>query len=288
MKLLISIVLFLFYSVDSNSQVIDPSISWDGLLEYQFHPEFISQKNIKRIDCEYSSKKPNERIKSSLERKFYEFDSLGLLTEYYSQKKIGTLDLIKHDIYNYNELGSIISKTQKDEVGYFRKHYEYLGDSIEITTFRSESFNPTKEQQAFDSTLINSELKVQSDSNKFTYNRNLIHTRTEKETRKENGLKDKSDLHYLLSNQLIQKEYFHNKEGFISEIIYKSSSNVKSFKYYYDENDVLKKIETWKSDECLKRLEFIYNANGWVESSLLQNAKSNLIIITKYTYTFHS
>jgi len=270
-----------------SSQVISPAISWDGVLDYTFQNDFIAKKKIKRIDADLSSKNPSQKIRPSNEKKFYQFNPEGFQIEYYNEKKIASLELITHNISSYKS-GKIQTHTQRDEVGYFRKYYTHLADTTFIKTFRSENYNPAETEQITDSTLINSVSLLFLDNQKKTINKNGVHIKSELIQNDALGLLAKTTLEYKLSQKKAEKRFTYNESGLTSEVLLIANGVEKKFKYFYDEHDVIRKIETWKNNLCIKRLEFIYNAKGWLDSTLLQNTENSHIKITKFTYTLLS
>jgi len=269
-----------------SSQVIVPNITWDGVLEYSFQKDFIAQKNIKRIDAKISSKNPSQKIQPSTEKKYFQFDSIGFQTEYYNRKKLVNLELTSHHLSQYKK-GKIKTSTQKDEVGYFRKYYTYCTDTTYIHTCRSENYHPDKTGKTLDSTLINTVILLYSNDKKKVVNKNGIHTKSEYAENNAIDLVLKETLEYKLSNKKAVKSYTYNESGLAAEVWIKINGTEKQFNYFYDEHDVLKKVETWQDESCIKRLEFIYNSKGWIDSTILQNTENNHLKITKFTYTLY-
>ncbi|GEM_PF-796113 len=284
----LSLVLILCISCLSMSgQVILPNISWNGVLEYSFQKDFIAQKKIKRIDAELSSKKPNQTIQPSNDKKYLQFDSTGFQTEYYNRKKLVNLELTTHNLSQYKK-GKIETSTQKDEVGYFRKHYTYCKDTTYIHTYRSENYHPDITNKTIDSTLINTTILLYSNDRKKVINKNGIHIKSEYAENNAFDLLLKETLEYKLSKKKAVKSYIYNESGLASEVWIKVNGTEKRFSYFYDEHDVIQKIETWQDESCIKKLEFIYNSKGWIDSTILQNTKNNHIKITKFTYILYS
>ncbi len=151
---LFTLLLLSISCLHGSCQVIIPTISWDGVLEYSFQQDFITQKKIKRIDAELSSKNPSQKIQPSTDKKYFQFDSIGFQTEYYNRKKLVNLELTTHNLSQYKE-GRIVTSTQKDEVGYFKKYYTYYTDTTYIHTYRSENYPNETTSKTLDSTLIN-------------------------------------------------------------------------------------------------------------------------------------
>jgi hypothetical protein len=119
------------------------------------------------------------------------------------------------------------------------------------------------------------------------FNKNGIHTKSEYAENNALDLVLKETLEYKLSKKKTVKSYTYNESGLASEVWIKVNGTEKQFNYFYDKHDVIKKIETWQNESCIKRLEFIYNSKGWIDSTILQNTENNHIKITKFTYTLY-
>ena len=283
---LFTLLLLSISCLHGSCQVIIPTISWDGVLEYSFQQDFIVQKKIKRIDAELSSKNPSQKIQPSTDKKYFQFDSIGFQTEYYNRKKLVNLELTTHNLSQYKE-GRIVTSTQKDEVGYFKKYYTYYTDTTYIHTYRSENYPNETTSKTLDSTLINTVILMYSDDKKRVFNKNGIHTKSEYAENNALDLIVNETLEYKLSKKKAVKSYTYNESGLASEVWIKVNGTEKQFNYFYDKHDVISKIETWQNESCIKRLEFIYNSKGWIDSTILQNTENNHIKITKFTYTLY-
>ncbi len=267
------------------SQVVIPKVSWDGILSYELDSIYIASKNISRIDYQLSSKNPSERIKSKAAIKYENYNEEGKIIESFYQRKIGAVSLIDHSLWKRTN-GKMNYITYKDGTGYLRKYYTQSQNHTKSNTYRSESYNPETQipENEKDSTLVNQMRYVNISENEIhTFNKREVHTRTYTKGYNIHGLIEKETLNYELSTTQLNKSFTYNDEGLLSEINYVGQKE-KTFKLFYDLEDTLFKIETYSNNECTERLEFIYDENGWLTSTLTQTPENNHIIITKLLY----
>jgi len=286
MKLSVYIIFLTFLSIysDLNGQVIEVLINNDGELTITPNSEFIAKKNIAQVNYEYSTKKPNQLIKSHPDFKIEKYDKNGNLLELSGEKHLGSTILVSHLLYQY-QYGMLISSLEKDHIGYLKTFYTYSGDTTFKRMYRAEHYGPQTIKPLLDSTFINSSFFIKSRHQIKYFNKNGLHIKTNRLAYDSLKLLKSNKSIYTLSKQFIEKSLEYNHAGLVSSVTVESSAGIKTFKYLYDHTDTLERIEEWKSGRNIRVIELIYSANGWLDALIHQDPGNNHIKITKLKYT---
>ena len=108
----------------------------------------------------------------------------------------------------------------------------------------------------------------------------------------------KSDLGYVtteteelvMSGKTVTRNYSYNAKGWVASI--ETTDNmggpVKKEVFFYDELGNLLKVEYRTGAELVEEVEVLYTETMLIEALLRHNLQSKEIVITKFTYEFHS
>ncbi|MFK7757003.1 MAG: hypothetical protein AB8B53_08750 [Flavobacteriales bacterium] len=283
-KNLYIIILLTHLTVLACSQVVHVEINNDGQVEITPSQEFLKEKKVTRVSYEYSTKKPNQIIKSNSDSKTETYNSSGKLLELKQRNHIaGTT--VKSHIKNDYVNGKLSCKLEKDHIGYIRTYFSYSGDTIFEHSYRAAHYDPQENTTIpLDSTFINSSYSVTRSNVTRYFNKNGLHIKTTYTERDSLNLLASERLTYTLSAQKILRTYSYNAEGLCSGLSLTHESGTKTFKYFYDHMNVLERMEEWEERKNVIALELVYNANGWLDAIIRQNPENNHIKITKLSY----
>lgn len=284
-KVIISFM-FTFISFNLFSQLV--TINFDDVIEtpLKFNQEFIYRNKIKSIKAEYSSKRENEIIKDLQLFEIYEFDSLGNIKKFITNKSTLGKDTLSFE-YRYKSVNDKFPSNIiiKDHYGYYRNDFELdnLGRVVKEkqTRFKLESSREIIiKNEAYSYDTINQHLAKISYNSKnkayktqvFIYD-SLEYLREIKQT-------------YNITKRSTSESFNYNEKGWISSYTkhLKGTDLIQEFEYDNHDNIICK--NDYQNKTLKKKTEYMYDEYLLLYAEIKNNYSEKIIEIVKYKYQY--
>lgn len=286
-QLKFSLVLFcLFISFNLSSQLV--AINFDKLIEIplKFNQEFIYRNNISTISAQYSSKRENSVIKNLQLFEVYEFDSLGKIIRFTSNKSTLGKDTLSYE-YRYHSKNHDIpfSIIIKDHYGYYRNDFELdKFDRVIKEKHTRFSLNNNREvvikNEVYKYDTINGNLaKISFNSKNKPYktsefiNDSLGYLRVIKQT-------------YNITKRSTSESFDYNDKGWVSFYTKHLKGTDLKEEYIYDIHDNIIYKNDYQNNVLKKKTEYMYNEYLLLFAEIKNNFYEKIIEIVKYKYEY--
>ncbi|MCA1763237.1 MAG: hypothetical protein LC664_09635 [Flavobacteriales bacterium] len=283
-------VVFVFCSIASHAQILNPPEGKDFNFHQKFNPEFIKLNKIEKIRCDIDNKKDGDRIRHTFKSSIYEF---------YPDGRIKMISQINHKLrdtlinhYTYAG-GRLACEVKNDAAGMFSYCYVYDdGKPTQIKYGRSERYRSL-------TASVNPDLVSEITSERYEHKAygNQMHSTLynnsgrpyQKEIRyyDEHGYMVKYLKTFVMSSSTLEEQYRYNERGWLDSLIVSDNGINTQKSFTYDEVGNLQSEDIYREKELIKHREFVYKSeNMFLRAELTREEKSAQITITEFTYTF--
>lgn len=291
MPIRIVIIILLFFSIETDAQVLSLYPNPLETKQHPFNELFISRNHIKSIVVEIATKKEMDIIRSAHEFRIFEFDDSGHLV---SEKKfkMSTSDSINiaYDTlslsYNYNSDGKLIDRIEYMGKGFVKKYFEYNseGQLSKLITTQYDYKNPDNGRIISEDSIItiqNKDMIVQRYIN--DYNRPYKEIRLMYDSL---GYLYRYREMYLISKRIHTIDYKYNDMGLLKEVLFKygNTDPIREEIYQYDDFGFPEAQFIYIDKNLTERKEFLFREDGSLKAILTKDMGSNLITIWEMKY----
>lgn len=292
-------LLFCLFLATSFSQ--DVLLHKNGIEQFSklsFNPEVIVKNKVRSITTEHMNKKElSPIVKNPKVSTYYEFNNEGQLTMYY--KTFMLYDTVYDtlvEFYSYYNDGKL-KELRRSEYGKYGVYtYTYENDRLtEISQAQEENaikskttFIPKNHQKKYKETFVYENIDSLSHI-KYTLSEDGVRYK-EDEVVYENGKLKKEQTRYLFSKQqhsIYRYYYFEDDLVKKEETDNYTQKTKNAFIYKYDQNKRINQMETYKEDKKAFVTEFLYKETDLMDAIINKNTETNSIEIIKFSHTHY-
>ena len=281
MKVLFSLS-FLFLSLCSYSQILDPYVDWLDLNDF-FMEEEVANRKIQSIRLKLSNKKDQRSIQSKGESITYQFDRNGRLLS--AMKSTATSLGFDTSIiqYNYDTKGRLILKKEEYGPFSFEYHYNYLSDtsymSYKIANGASKGDTLYKRKHILEDSNGRHTESIHNGSGKAfiqyqsTYN--------------SESLKTLDKTIYLFNRNEQKVKYIHENNRIVGKHFQKAfgQKQDKLVKYRY-KNDYIEFVEFYREGAMYEKMAFT-EENELLKDIIIRNYVEKEVRLYRIEYSFY-
>lgn len=281
-----------------HAQIIDNRLGNVFKEEMYFNQEFLWQNKIKTITGVTSIKRPNRPIEQRPDMFVFHFNTVGLLQQMDKVTSIMNLvDSLRIE-YKRNDVGEVELRSENSKKGFYTTQYFYDKEGrIERLDYgKSENISTDAKKLIPGQRIsINSEtyayqLPSANILRKNKMNNYGLHYASVVVTKSDLGYITSETEELVMSGKTVTRNYTYNSKGWVEHIETKDNmgGSVKKETFFYDDLGNLLKVEYRTGNELVEEVEVLYTETMLIEALLRHNLQSKEIVITKFSYEFHS
>lgn len=279
-------LIFSLISLNLFSQLI--TVNFDEVIKtpLKFNQDFIYRNKIKKIKSNYSSKRENEIIKDLKLFEVYEFDSLGKIINFTSNKSTLGKDTISYE-FRYKSINDQrpFSIIIKDHYGFYRNDFE-LDEHSRVILEKQTRFNLNNNREIIIKNEAYSFDTINSNIAKISYNSKNRPYKTEVFISDSLGYLKSIKHTYNITNRSISESFNYNEKGWVSCYTKHLKGTDLKEEYVYDVHDNIIYKNDYQNNFLKKKTEYMYNEYLLLFAEIKNNFSEKLIEIVKYKYEY--
>lgn len=282
----ILVLILLSFNFNLFSQLV--TVNFDDIIEtpLKFNQEFLYRNKIKKIKSQYSSKRENDIIKNLQLFEIYEFDSLGKIKRFTSNKSTLGRDTISYEYrYKSPEQQLPFSIIIKDHYGFYRNDFEF-DEYNRIIKEKQTRFTQNDNREIVIKNEVYSYDTINGFLVKTSYNSKYKPYKTEEFYIDSLGYLRLIKQTYSITKRSISESFDYDEKGWVSSYIKHLKGTDLKEEFIYDIHDNIIYKNDYQNKYLKNKTEYLYDEYLLLFAEIKNNYSEKLIEIVKYKYEY--